>query len=62
MSTATSSPEASAAGRTLPLTEGSLLQRLLRGALTPGGAVFILLAALSSPSSGSTRPSASRRS
>src|SRR6478736_2148728 len=34
MSTATSSPE------------GSLPQRLLRGALTPGGAVFILLAVL----------------
>ena len=49
MSTATSSPaapEASTAGRTLPLTEGSLPQRILRGALTPGGAVFILLAIL----------------
>ncbi|MFC7727073.1 ABC transporter permease [Nocardioides sp. GCM10028917] len=46
MSTATSSPEASAAGRTLPLTEGSLPQRILRGAITPGGAVFILLAVL----------------
>jgi ribose transport system permease protein len=51
MSTATSSPaapqpEASTAGRTLPLTEGSLPQRIVRGALTPGGAVFILLAVL----------------
>ncbi len=42
MSTATSSP----ATRPLPLTEGSLPQRLLRGAVTPGGAVFILMAVL----------------
>jgi ribose transport system permease protein len=46
MSTATSSPEASTAGRTLPLTEGSVVQRVLRGAVTPGGAVFILAAIL----------------
>ena len=32
MSTATSSLEARAAGRTLPLTEGSLVQRIVRGA------------------------------
>ena len=44
MSATTSTP--STAGRTLPLTEGSLVQRLLRGAVTPGGAVFILVAIL----------------
>jgi ribose transport system permease protein len=32
--------------RTLPATEGVLAQRLLRGALTPGGAVFVLAAVL----------------
>ncbi|SEC67632.1 monosaccharide ABC transporter membrane protein, CUT2 family [Nocardioides exalbidus] len=36
----------STAGRALPLTEGSLVQRILRGAVTPGGAVFILAAVL----------------
>lgn len=35
-----------AAGRTLPMTEGSVVQRLVRGALTPGGAVFLLMAVL----------------
>jgi ribose transport system permease protein len=30
----------------LPATEGTLLQRLLRGAITPGGAVFVLLVVL----------------
>lgn len=44
MSATTSTP--STAGRTLPLTEGSLVQRVLRGAVTPGGAVFILAAIL----------------
>ncbi len=37
---------ASTVGRTLPLTEGSVVQRILRGAVTPGGAVFILAAIL----------------
>ena len=52
MSATTSTPSStpssapSAAGRTLPLTEGSLVQRMLRGAVTPGGAVFILVAVL----------------
>ncbi|HSF37953.1 MAG TPA: ABC transporter permease [Nocardioides sp.] len=52
MSATTSTPSStpssapSTAGRTLPLTEGSLVQRLLRGAVTPGGAVFILVAVL----------------
>jgi ribose transport system permease protein len=52
MSATTSTPSStpgsapSTAGRTLPLTEGSLVQRLLRGAVTPGGAVFILVAIL----------------
>lgn len=46
MSTATSSPSSQSTGRALPLTEGSIVQRLIRGALTPGGAVFILAAAL----------------
>ena len=47
MSATTSvSSSASSAGRTLPLTEGSMLQRLLRTAVTPGGAVFILAAIL----------------
>ena len=52
MSATTSTPSPSpsstpsTAGRTLPLTEGSLVQRLLRGAVTPGGAVFILVAIL----------------
>jgi ribose transport system permease protein len=32
--------------RVLPLAEGSLVQRMLRGALTPGGAVFLLVAIL----------------
>lgn len=32
--------------RALPLTEGSFAQRVLRGAITPGGAVFILMALL----------------
>jgi len=35
-----------APGRSLPATEGSLVQRALRGAVTPGGAVFILVAIL----------------
>jgi hypothetical protein len=37
---------ATSAARVLPHTEGSALQRLLRGALTPGGAVFLLVAVL----------------
>ena len=37
---------ATTSARVLPLTEGSLLQRALRGAVTPGGAVFILAAVL----------------
>jgi ribose transport system permease protein len=32
--------------RVLPLSEGSLVQRMMRGALTPGGAVFLLVAIL----------------
>lgn len=44
MSATTSTP--TTAGRTLPLAEGSLVQRVLRGAVTPGGAVFILAAVL----------------
>jgi ribose transport system permease protein len=36
----------STATRVIPATEGSVLQRILRGALTPGGAVFILVAVL----------------
>ena len=43
---ATTSTSASTAGRVLPLNDGSLLQRAVRGAVTPGGAVFILLAVL----------------
>ena len=30
----------------LPANEGTLAQRLVRGAITPGGAVFVLLAVL----------------
>jgi ribose transport system permease protein len=49
MSAATSTPgstSGSGTTRALPLSEGSLVQRMLRGALTPGGAVFILVAIL----------------
>ncbi|GAA5114897.1 ribose ABC transporter permease [Alloalcanivorax gelatiniphagus] len=47
MSTTTSvTSSGSTTGRTLPLTEGSVFQRVLRGAVTPGGAVFILAAIL----------------
>ena len=35
-----------ASARVLPLAEGSVAQRLVRGALTPGGAVFLLMAVL----------------
>ncbi|RYB93004.1 ABC transporter permease [Nocardioides oleivorans] len=42
---ATTSPS-STAGRALLLTEGTFVQRVLRGAVTPGGAVFILAAVL----------------
>ena len=41
-----SADTATSAARVLPHTEGSALQRLLRGALTPGGAVFLLVAVL----------------
>ena len=46
MSATSSATSPAAAGRVLPATEGSVPQRLLRGALTPGGAVFILMAVL----------------
>ncbi len=36
----------SMAGRALPASEGSLAQRIIRGAVTPGGAVFLLAGAL----------------
>jgi ribose transport system permease protein len=45
MSATTSTPDGRHT-RVLPATEGSLLQRLLRGAVTPGGAVFLLAAVL----------------
>lgn len=45
MSATTSTPD-SRDTRVLPATEGSLFQRLLRGAVTPGGAVFLLAAVL----------------
>jgi ribose transport system permease protein len=34
------------APRGLPATEGTLVQRIVRGAITPGGAVFVLMAVL----------------
>ena len=43
MSTATA-PTPTA--RRLPATEGTLVQRIVRGAITPGGAVFLLMAVL----------------
>ena len=47
MSTATTAdPTAGPGARTLPATEGTLVQRVLRGAVTPGGAVFLLTALL----------------
>lgn len=45
MSATTSTPDARGT-RVLPASEGSLFQRLLRGAVTPGGAVFLLAAIL----------------
>ncbi|WP_210650479.1 ABC transporter permease [Nocardioides sp. SYSU D00065] len=44
--TSVTSSGSTTTGRTLPLTEGSVFQRILRGAVTPGGAVFILAAIL----------------
>ncbi len=43
MSTATA---ASPTARRLPASEGTLAQRIIRGAITPGGAVFVLMAIL----------------
>ena len=55
MSTATSSPEApERAGRTLPLTEGSVVQRIVRGALSRVERSSSCSRSSSSPSSGST--------
>jgi ribose transport system permease protein len=45
MSATTTAPDGRGA-RVLPATEGSLVQRILRGAVTPGGAVFLLVAVL----------------